>query len=148
MASTRPSALDAPPLSLRGGNALDDGLLPPQFDAQLDQPTPEYFEANHCGISYLDPVSWRYYLPLLSAYALQKLSHTNSLAIESFLSSLRPPDREPPRLESLTPDQRAKVVELLDRLAFDDASVWKSQAITALEEYWAPGALYRASHEA
>jgi hypothetical protein len=127
---------------------LDDGGVPPQFDTKLDTPTPEYFEANHCGISYLDSASWRYYLPLLSAYALKNLSHANSMAIESFLSSLRPPDRDPPRLESLTPDEKAAVVALLDRLAFDDASVWKSQAITALEEYWAPGALYRTSNEA
>jgi hypothetical protein len=148
MATNRPSLPDAPPLSLRGGNALDNGSVPAPYDAQLDQPTPDYFEANYWGISYLDAMSWRYYLPLLSVYTLQNLSNPNSMAIESFLSSLRPPDRDPPRLESLTAEQKAAVVALLDRLAFDDASVWKSQAMTALEEYWAPGALYQASHEA
>lgn len=28
-------------------------------------------------------------------------------------------------------------------LAFGDESVWQEEAIVALEEYWAPGALYR-----
>src|ERR1043165_403450 len=98
MGSFPPSALDAPPLTLRGGNALDDGLAAPPFDPELDRPTPDYFEANHCGISYLDPQSWRHYLPLLQAYALQNLTNPNSLAIESFISSLRPPDRDPPGL--------------------------------------------------
>ena len=148
MGSFRPSAQDVPPLTLRGGNALDDGLAAPAYDAQIDAPSAEYFEANHCGIPYLDPVSWRYYLPLLQDYALQNIRNPSSLAIESFISSLRPPDRVPPRLESLSPAQKATVVAFLDRLAFDDASVWKSQAITALEEYWAPGALYRGAHEA
>jgi hypothetical protein len=37
------------------------------------------------------------------------------------------------------------VVTLLDTLAFSEASKWKSEAIIALEEYWAPGALYRPS---
>ena len=144
----QPSTPGIPPLSLRGGNALDDGLDVPAYDAQVDAPTAQYFEANHCGISYLDPISWRYYLPLFQAYALQNIRNPNSLAIESFLSSLRPPDRDPPRLESLSPDQKAAVVAFLDRLAFDEQSAWKSQAITALEEYWAPGALYRSAHEA
>ena len=148
MGSFRPSAEDVPPLTLRGGNALDDGHAAPKYDAKIDVPTAEYIEANHCGISYLDPVSWRYYLPLLQDYALQNIRNPDSLAIESFISSLRPPDRMPPRLESLSPAQKAAVVAFLDRLAFDDASVWKSQAITALEEYWAPGALYRGAHEA
>jgi hypothetical protein len=147
MGSFSPSAA-APPLTLRGGNALDDGLVVPAYDPRLDEPTSEYFEANHCGISYLDPVSGRYYLPLLQDYALQNIRNGSSLAIESFISSLRPPDRVPPRLESLSPAEKATVVAFLDRLAFDDASAWKSQAITALEEYWAPGALYRGSHEA
>jgi hypothetical protein len=148
MGSFRPSAEDAPPLTLRGGNALDDGLAVPGYDAQIDAPTAEYFEANHCGISYLDPVSWGYYLPLLQDHALQNFRNPNSLAIESFISSLRPPDRVPPRFESLSPAQKTAVAAFLDRLAFDDASAWKSQAITALEEYWAPGALYRGAHEA
>src|SRR3982750_2144621 len=102
MGSFPPSPPEVPPLTLRGGNALDDGLVAPPFDPVLDRPTADYFEANHCGISYLDPTSWRYYLPLLQAFALQNLGNPNSLAIESFISSLRPPDRDPPRLESLS----------------------------------------------
>jgi hypothetical protein len=144
--SRRPDKLlerDVPPLSLRGGNALDNYSAPPAFDPELDQPTPEYFEANYWGISHLDPVSWCFYVPLLVAYALQNISNMKSMAIDAFLASLRPPDREPPRLEALSPEQKAAVVAMLDRLAFDDASVWKEPAMTALEEYWAPGALYR-----
>jgi hypothetical protein len=46
--------------------------------------------------------------------------------------------RKAPPLASLSPEHKAQVVALLDKLAFDDASA----------EYWAPGALYRGSHDA
>jgi hypothetical protein len=70
------------------------------------------------------------------------------MTVDAFLASLRPPDREPPRLGSLSIEQETEVVALLDKLAFEDSSAWKAQAVTALEEYWAPGALYRGPYEA
>jgi hypothetical protein len=44
---------------------------------------------------------------------------------------------------SLTIDQEAVVSAFLDIMAFDDASAHQQLARTALEEWWAPGALYR-----
>jgi len=132
----------APPMTLRGGNAVDGYDTAPPFDAELDRPTPEYLEKYFWGIAHLDPVSWRYYLPILANYALTNVSNASN-AVDAFLASLRPPDREPPRLGSLSKEQESVVIALLDRLAFDPESVWTSQAMTALEEYWAPGALYR-----
>jgi hypothetical protein len=65
------------------------------------------------------------------------------MVIDAFLSSLRPPDREPPRLASLSTEQEVVVAAFLDIMAFDDTSVHQDHARTALEEWWAPGALYR-----
>jgi hypothetical protein len=53
------------------------------------------------------------------------------------------PDREPPRLGSLSHEQEAVVIAFLDVLAFDERSVHKAFAMHVLEEYWIPGALYR-----
>lgn len=132
-----------PPMSLRGGYACDQYREPPAFDAELDRPTPEYLERYYWGIAHLDAESWRYYLPIFIEHALRNIANPGSMAVDAFLASLRPPDREPPRLESLSAEEEAEVIRLLDRLAFGDDSAWKSPAITALEEYWAPGALYR-----
>jgi hypothetical protein len=132
-----------PPMSLRAGNSRDEYREAPSFDPDLDRPTPEYLERYFWGIAHLDAESWRYYLPILLGYALQNIANGRSMAVDAFLASLRPPDREPPRLEALSAEQKAEVVAMLDKLAFEDGSAWKSQAITALEEYWAPGALYR-----
>ena len=68
------------------------------------------------------------------------------MAVDSFLASLRPPDRSPPRFAALNPEQEAAVVAVLDLLAFNDRSKWQQAAIIALEEYWAPGASYRKSN--
>jgi hypothetical protein len=137
-----------PALSLRGGNARDEYKEPPPFDPELDRPTSEYLERYFWGIAHLDPESWRYYVPILIEYTLKNINNPASMAVDAFLASLRPPDREPPRLEALSVQEKAAVVALLDRLAFEDVSAWKSQAMTALEEYWAPGALYRGADEA
>ena len=59
------------------------------------------------------------------------------------LSSLRPPDREPPRLGSISLEQEAVVVEFLDLLAFGERSAYQDFAMQVLEEYWVPNALYR-----
>jgi hypothetical protein len=135
---------DAPAMSLRGGNALDDYGTPPPFDADLDRPVAAYLEAHHWGIAHLDPSSWRHYLPLLLRYALLNLERADSMAVDALLSSLRPPDRDPPRLASLSLEQEQAVTAVLDALAFNEGSAWKDEAILVLEEYWAPGAIYRA----
>ncbi|MGO1001378.1 DUF6714 family protein [Lysobacter sp. CA196] len=132
-----------PTMSLRAGNALDSYDAPPPFDAHLDRPVAKYLETHHWGVAHLDPISWRYYLPALLRHALLKLEHPDSMAIDALLSSLRPPDRDPPRFASLSQAQAQAVVAVLDALAFEEASAWKDEAIVALEEYWAPGAHYR-----
>lgn len=136
-------ATDEPPMSLRGGAAVDDGHTATDFDAALDRPTSEYLEEYYWGVPHLDAVSWRYYLPILIEHALRNVAAARSNAVDAFLASLRPPDRDPPRFASLSAEQEEAVVAMLERLAFDEASTWKSQAILALEEYWGPGALYR-----
>jgi hypothetical protein len=62
---------------------------------------------------------------------------------DALLWSLRPPDREPPRLGSLSAEQEAVVVAALDVLAFDPRSACQDLAMQVLEEYWVPGAFYR-----
>jgi hypothetical protein len=59
--------------------------------------------------------------------------------------SLRPPDREPPRLASLSPAQERVVRQLLEVLAFAEDSVWQENACQALEEWWIENPLYRPS---
>ena len=140
---TSEALLAAPFMSLRAGNAADDHAPLPPFDPVIDRITPEYFEEYFWGISHLDSESWRYYLPHFLAYARDNISDPASNAIDAFLSSLRPPDHDPPRLGALTESQVKEVVTLLDELAFSEHSVWQEQAMIALEEYWAPGATYR-----
>jgi hypothetical protein len=121
---------------LRGGNAVDGYASPPAYDPQLDKATDEYLEANYWGIAYLDPASWRYYLPRLIDYALRYKRDGGAMVVDAFLASLRPPDHDPP-------EQERVVVMVLDDLAFGDDSAWSAKAMLVLEEYWAPGALYR-----
>jgi hypothetical protein len=66
-----------------------------------------------------------------------------SLAIDAFLSSLRPPDRDPPRLGSLTAKQETLIRECLEVLAFSEDSVYQPDACQVLEEWWVPNATYR-----
>ncbi len=133
-----------PAVTLRGGNSLDEYRYPEKFDSELDAASDSYFERYWWGIAHLDPSSWRHYLPQLIDYSLRH-KHEGSMVIDAFLSSLRPPDREPPRLASISNEQEAVVTAFLDIMAFDDASVHQDLARTALEEWWAPGALYRPS---
>jgi hypothetical protein len=132
-----------PPMTLRGGNAVDSFDLPAPFDPEADQPADDYLEAHYRGIVHLDPASWRHYLPRLIDYALQHLGEAGAAVTEALLWSFRPPDREPPRLGSLTPQQEAVVVAFLEAMAFTDASAYQDLATQVLEEYWIPGALYR-----
>src|SRR4029453_7183040 len=97
-----------PAITLRGGNALDSYDSPPPFDPAIDDPTDAYLETYAFnGVAFLDPPSWRHSLPRLIDYALRNTASNapGTMAIEGLLWSLRPPDREPPRLGSLTREQ-------------------------------------------
>jgi hypothetical protein len=65
------------------------------------------------------------------------------MVVEGLLHSLRPPDREPPRLASLTVEQESVIVEFLEDLAFSEDSANQDFAQQVLEEWWLPDALYR-----
>ncbi len=123
-------------MSLRGGNAVDDYDLPPPYDATLDRPDEVYLESFHWGIHHLDAESWHHYLPLLLEHSLAKLESSSSAAVDTFLFSLRPPDREPPRFGRLTPGEVEIVVSVLEALGFSQGSVWQEPALQALQEYW------------
>jgi hypothetical protein len=134
----------APKVTLRGGAALDSYATTPPFEAEIDAPSDSYLERYApCGLAHLDAASWRHYLARLIDYALAHLDDPGSAATEALLWSLRPPDREPPRLGSLSAEQEAVVVAVLDVLAFDPRSTCQDLAMQVLEEYWVPGALYR-----
>ncbi|MDI9238697.1 hypothetical protein QLQ15_07185 [Lysobacter sp. LF1] len=133
-----------PAISLRAGNAIDDGEPPPPWDAALDAPDASYMECNAWGLPHLDAASWLHYLPIFMCHALDHLpDRDSSIATDALLFSLQPPDRDPPRFGSLSSEEQTVVGQFLDLLAFDPRSKWTDQAMTALEEYWAPGATYR-----
>jgi hypothetical protein len=132
-----------PRICLRAGNALDNYEEPPKYDSIVDSPTDEYLEKYYWGILYLDHDSWKYYLPILINYSVKNKADKGAMVIDSFLASLRPPDRKPARLGSLSKDEEKVILELLDHLAFDENSGWNDVALMLLEEYWGPGALYR-----
>jgi hypothetical protein len=131
-----PPTTTAPPLSLRGGNAIDDYEAPPPFDPVIDSPTNEYIESFHYGIHFLDPASWLHYLPILLHYSLSQMEAGPSAAVDTFLFSLRPPDRDSPRFGALSGDQVATVVAVLDVLGFSPGSQYQDDALQALQEYW------------
>jgi hypothetical protein len=137
-----------PTTTLRGGEALDSYDEPPPYDPDIDVATDAYLEAYAFNaLNFLDAQSWRHYLPRLIDYALRNIASTapGTMAIDGLLWSLRPPDRDPPRLASLTKSQEEVVVAALDQLAFSDDSVYRKDAMQVMEEWWIPGALYRPS---
>ena len=143
-AAFRADAVAVPAMTLRGGDALDSYTEPRAHDAAIDAPSDAYLETyGYWALAHLDAGSWRHYLPRLIAYALEHLGEPGSMVTEALLWSLRPPDREPPRLGSLSAEQEAVIVAVLDVLAFDERSLDRDLAMQVLEEYWAPGALYR-----
>jgi hypothetical protein len=142
----RADAEAPPPVTLRGGNALDSYNEPPPYDPAVDAPTDEYLETHAFhGLNFLDAQSWRHYLPRLIDYALRNIASNapGTMAIDALLWSLRPPDREPPRLASLSKEQEEVIVAVLDQLAFADDSVYQVDAMEVMEEWWVPNALYR-----
>lgn len=134
-----------PPITLRGGDALDGYGAPPPFDPALDTPDDAYLERYaYWGLSFLDAASWRHYLPDLIAYTLRRGDTTTALVTGGLLAALRPPDRDPPRLATLTPEQEAVIIACLEALAFgDSAPAYQEDAMTILEEWWLPNARYR-----
>lgn len=133
----------APATSLRGGAALDVYDPAPPFDPALDAVSDAYLEAHSCGLAHLDADSWLHYLPLVLCAALARAGEVGSMLVEHVVWSLRPPDRDPPRLARLTPEQEAVVAEALEYLAFHPESRNQQLALQVLEEYWIPGASYR-----
>lgn len=136
-------ALAAPQMTLRGGYAEDSYDFAPPPDPVLDEPTDTYLETyTFWGLAYLDPASWRHYLPHLVNYTLRHMDDPK-MAVEGLLHNLRPLDREPPRLASLTEGQEAVIVAFLEEVAFSDDSANRDFAMQVLEEWWIPNALYR-----
>jgi hypothetical protein len=140
----RSDADAVPPLTLRGGNAVDGYDEAEPFDPTRDEATDAYIEGfTFWGLTYLDARSWRHYLPRLIDYTFR---HPNdpAMASEALIRSLRPPDRYPPRLATLTAEQEAVVVAFLETLALEDADEHlQADAQQALEEWWLPGARHR-----
>ena len=132
----------APPMSLRAGNAVDNYVVQPPYSPTEDRVCDAYFEQNYWGIAHLDALSFRHYLPALIDFSLRHLGQGSNV-VDTLVFNLRPPDREPPRLGSLSPAQGGVITLFLDLLAFDAGSAFKDDAMLALEEWWAPGALYR-----
>ena len=136
---------ESPALTLRGANAVDGYDSPAPYDAATDAPSDEYLERfAFWAMPYLDARSWRHYLPRFIEYAL---AHPDdpAMVVEAMVRSLRPPDRVPARLTTLSSDQEAVVTRFLELLALDeDAAGAGADARTALEEWWLPGAYLRA----
>ena len=133
-----------PPLTLRGGNAVDGYDEAEPFDPARDEPTDAYIEGfAFWGLGYLDAQSWRHYLPRLIHYAFRRPDDP-AMAVEALIRSLRPPDRYPPRLGTLTAEQETVVVAFLETLALGDGTGHvREDAQQALEEWWLPGARHR-----
>lgn len=131
-----------PGMTLRGGAALDVYDPAPPFTAQADTVTDGYLENHASGVTFLDAASWRHYLPPLIDYAARH-ARTGNNVVEALLSSLRPPDRDPPRLAALNGEQQAVIVAVLEFLAFDPASAHQELACRVLEEWWIPDAQFR-----
>jgi hypothetical protein len=134
-----------PLTTLRSADAIDSYAAPIPYDAELDEPADAYLERyTFWGQGYLDPASWRHYLPRWIDYAVRHSADRTTMVIDGALASLRPPDREPPRLASLTPEQEAVVVAFLQQAVTSGEPVYDAAlARQVLEEWWVPKARYR-----
>ena len=136
-----------PALTLRGANAVDSFDSPEPFDPALDEPTDDYLERfTYWAMPYLDARSWRHYLPRLIEYALAH-PEDPAMVVEATVRSLRPPDRVPTRLTTLTRAQEEVVVRFLEHLALANDVGSPNDARSALEEWWLPDAYVRAQSE-
>ena len=132
-----------PQMTLRGGYAVDSYDFAPPPDPILDELTDAYLEEyTFWGLTYLDPASWRHYLPHLIDYSFRHMDDPK-MAVEGLLHNLRPPDREPPRLASLKAEQEGVIVAFLEEVAFSEDSANREFSRQVLEEWWLPNALYR-----
>ena len=129
-----------PPMTLRGGDALDLGREALPFDVLVDAISDDYLEAHPWGSGYLDATSWRHYLPFMMEYALRHLDEPSDVT-DALLTSFRPPDRTPPRLGSLTKAQETAVLRFLDVLAYSEQSASRDLATLVLSEWWTPDAI-------
>jgi hypothetical protein len=129
-----------PTMTLRGGDALDVDKPVPPFDVLVDAVSDETLEAHPWGSGYLDATSWRHYLPFMMEYALRYISERSDVT-DALLTSFRPPDREPPRLGSLSKPQETAVLRFLDVMAYSEASASMDLAALVLSEWWTPGAI-------
>ena len=136
-----------PVITLRGGDCLDDHRDAPPFDPDLDAASDEYLESFYWGVGYLDAASWRHYLPILTDYAVRHFD-SGTLVGEALVTSLCAPDRNPPRLATLTHTQEEAVTHLLEFLAFTDGSGHQDSACRAIDEWWSSDALYRPARKA
>jgi len=132
-----------PPMTLRGGDALDLDQPAPPFDVLVDAISDEYLEAHPWGSGYLDAASWRHYVPFMMEYALRHITEASDVT-DALLTSFRPPDRTPPRLGSLTQAQETVVLRFLDVLAYSESSASMDLAAVVLSEWWTPGAIPKA----
>src|SRR5262245_19771430 len=140
----RTDAAAPPPLTLRGGKAVDSYRQPSPFDPAEDEPTDAYLEGfAFWGLGYLDARSWRHYLPRLIDYAFRRPDDP-AMVTEALVRSLRPPDRYPPRLATLSADQESVVRSFLEQVALGEAFPHlQFDAQQALEEWWLPNARSR-----
>jgi hypothetical protein len=137
--------LECPPrMTLRSGDAVDSFGVKQPYYVELDAVTDQYLSRYTWGMAHLDAESWRHYLPSFAAFALRNLQ-SNEVVVTAFIQSLRPPDRDPPRLASLSAAQQSVMKDVLEVLAYSPDSIWQAEACQALEEWWIDGALYRAS---
>ena len=132
-----------PPMTLRGGDALDLNQPAPPFDVLVDAISDEYLEAHPWGSGYLDATSWRHYMPFMMEYALRHITEASDVT-DALLTSLRPPDRTPPRLGSLSKAQETAVLRFLDVMAYNADSASTDLSAVVLSEWWTPGAIPKA----
>ena len=131
-----------PAMTLRGGDALDAGKDAPPFDVLVDAISDDYLEAHPWGSGWLDAASWRHYLPFMIEYALRRIGQDSEVT-DALLTSLRPPERTPPRLGTLSKAQETAVLRVLDVLAYSEGSASLDLATQVLGEWWTPGAIKR-----
>ena len=135
-----------PAMTLRGGDALDMNQAPPPFDVLVDAISDETLEAHPWGSGYLDAASWRHYLPFMMEYALRHVTEASDVT-DALLTSLRPPERTPPRLGSLSKAQETAVLRFLDVMAYSADSASMDLAAVVLSEWWTPGQIPRDVHD-
>ena len=110
--------LECPPrMTLRSGDSVDSFGVKQPHHVESDVVTDRYLSRYAWGMAHLDAESWRHYLPAFAAFALRNLQ-SNEVVVTAFIQSLRPPDRDPPRLASLNATQQSVMKDVLEVLAY------------------------------